>query len=305
MIEWSAEDTPFSLSFSKDGSMLACGHYSGTATVAEARTGSVQAQWDANKSRITRTPEVRFAPNGQIVTTFHNGVSIWDRNGQPVVRELPVPHSSMTQLGSEFLPDGRLLVSCGFQTTAFSMSTFDPADWSRLETYRLAPALTSPGLFAVEPGGTRIASAYGPVFDLDGRTTTNWKSRIMWPGNVECLAWCPGQDTVAFATDQYGIGGVGVVNIGRGRRRWLLRPRKALGEFLTIAFTPDGATMLTGGEQGLIRFTDTSCWAERAALDFAAGWVHAIAVSPDGLTAAAACGTRWEGGGKVVVWDLQ
>ena len=67
----------------------------------------------------------------------------------------------------------------------------------------------------------------------------------------------------------------------------------------TLAFAPDGRTFLSGAADGTVRLWETVSGKQLAAWQWEIGPVNAVAVSPDGLTAAC-------GGDKsaVVVWDL-
>jgi WD40 repeat protein len=65
-----------------------------------------------------------------------------------------------------------------------------------------------------------------------------------------------------------------------------------------VCFAPHGRTLLTGGEDRVVRVWEAGSGQELAALDWQAGKVNALAAAPDGMTAAAACD-----GGKIVVWD--
>lgn len=76
----------------------------------------------------------------------------------------------------------------------------------------------------------------------------------------------------------------------------LLNPSRE--HILGACFTPDARELLTVGSDGRVRAWETGCWTERASYDFQTGLLVSVAVSPDGLTAAAA-GTK-----KIVVWDL-
>lgn len=85
---------------------------------------------------------------------------------------------------------------------------------------------------------------------------------------------------------------------GTGEERFRLPPH-GTASTREFAFTPDGRTLLIG-HGPRVRAFDTASWVERAALDWKAGPVTALAVSGDGLTAAAGTGT-----GRVVVWDFE
>ncbi len=70
-----------------------------------------------------------------------------------------------------------------------------------------------------------------------------------------------------------------------------------------FAWTPDGGRLLAAGPFGVIRLIDAADGRVLAEYDFGIGGVHALAVAPDGLTAAAA-GAGTDRPPVVVVWDL-
>jgi WD40 repeat protein len=84
----------------------------------------------------------------------------------------------------------------------------------------------------------------------------------------------------------------------------------ALGE-ATHKFDPEGVKHCTGwagdaagrvlvtAGQANVRFWDTATWQERAAYDWKIGPVTAVALSQDGMVAAA--GSK---SGKIVLWDV-
>jgi WD40 repeat protein len=66
-----------------------------------------------------------------------------------------------------------------------------------------------------------------------------------------------------------------------------------------LAFTPDGRSVLAAGNDGTTRRLDAATWAETGRWDWKAGKVRSVAVSADGLTAAAGTNT-----GRVILFDL-
>lgn len=66
-----------------------------------------------------------------------------------------------------------------------------------------------------------------------------------------------------------------------------------------LAFHPSGAYVLAAGNDGTVRRLDATTWKQTASYAWRAGKARSVAVSPDGLLAAA--GTDK---GRIVVWDL-
>jgi WD40 repeat protein len=164
--------------------------------------------------------------------------------------------------GAAFAPDGRCIVAVN-------------------ESDALAPRppVDEPGLRLIEPDDGRPVSTLGAV-----------------PGRVDYLTWSPRGDKLA-----------GLV----GHRLWLwdaatgepTGPLMAAGTglFGRPAFHPSGRWLLAGGVNvgGGVYGWDAATGAEGYAFAPPVGPVHAVAVAPDGLRAAA-------GGeaGRIAVWDL-
>jgi WD40 repeat protein len=74
---------------------------------------------------------------------------------------------------------------------------------------------------------------------------------------------------------------------------WQNPSRKALleghqAQVLTLAFSPDGRTLVSGDEGGLAKVWEVSTHRELAALTNHSGWVGSLSFSPDGKTLATA-----------------
>ena len=72
------------------------------------------------------------------------------------------------------------------------------------------------------------------------------------------------------------------------------------GRVTSLAFSPDGKTLLSGSWDKRVTFWDVVTGRSRQSYDWDVGGVRAVAFSPDGLLAAAAGDS-----GRVVVWDVE
>jgi WD40 repeat protein len=68
---------------------------------------------------------------------------------------------------------------------------------------------------------------------------------------------------------------------------------------MSVAYTPDGHNLIAAGEDGRARVWDLVMARWTKVFRWKVGAIYAVAISPDGMTAAA-------GGAKdIVVWDLE
>lgn len=66
----------------------------------------------------------------------------------------------------------------------------------------------------------------------------------------------------------------------------------------TVAFSPDGSRIVSGGNDAVIRIWDAEAFEQRVALPGHESYIHSLAFSPDGRILASGSGD-----GTVRVWD--
>jgi WD40 repeat protein len=148
--------------------------------------------------------------------------------------------------------------------------------------------------FAPNAGAMAIADLSRTVTVRMGASTLP-ESQMRFPSRIRCLGFAPlnQRRLLAIAT-------------GRMVELWDVEGQRTLvtylghrSEVLTLAFSADAGTLLTGSADRTVRRWDTWTGKQQEAWHWEIGRINAVALSPDGMTAAA-------GGEKseIVIWDM-
>jgi WD40 repeat protein len=244
-----------------------------------------------------------FSPDGLTVAAGSNLGQLfhWDAGSGSRLQVVRLGESDGPgRLSVAFAPDGQTL-AVGFRE--------EVSLWT-VSTLRRLSALNRNynGSFASQHPGDCLCLAYSrqeqlvlgernhaTLFDATGRH----HQRLHWPnGWVRAVAFSPDGGTLATARAR----DVALWEVARlaSRRRTLVLPRHA-EEVRAVAFTPDGRALLTGGDDWTVHVWDLPAGQERVSYNWRLGEVAALAVAPDGMTAAVS-GTRKPG---ALVWDLE
>ncbi len=282
----------YSIVFSPDGSTLATG----------ARDGSVFVR-DANghvASLLERGPKVlavhtlSYLPNGAGLvvggesgwTGYRRDANAWSEFGSK---------SSLPVTSLAVLDERIVAIGTGDRNKA-SGGTFEL--WDMVKDRKL------PHTFH-EPNGVRAISA-SPKKKLVAWATGHRKVRVWditspskptdFPQKHDCPAIALSSDGSMLAVTQ--DWNTNIYDLRTKRERAVLKGHK--GQVRSVAFSPDGSTVATGGFDFTVRIWDAATGKERANYKWDIGVVYCITYAPDGFRLAA-------GGdlGRVVVWDAE
>jgi WD40 repeat protein len=282
-------DGVLDIAFSPDGTRIVSGSRDATVRIWDAQTGE---ELRALRGHGSHVRSVAFSPDGRLIASGSQDLSIkvWDSDTGTQVRAFEEHEWPVNSL--VFCPDSKRLVSGSWDGTIKVWDLAAPAHTTTLGGHTTGPSSV---IFSAS-GEYLVSYGMGAIKVYNARTGTEMTRLGNDDDVVPAIGLSP-DGTIIAACDSKDQT-VKIWDVRSGAIFHVLQGHKEAGGASSVLFTPDGAHLVSGGADGMVRVWDVASQTEIRTLRGHVGPVCDVACSPDGNRIAS-------GGqdGTIRVWD--
>ncbi len=292
----------FGVGFSPDGLHLTSVHVAGASTSWGLGHHYAIKTWDLTSLRLEKSVSETLGLETEVLPAFTSDASkvvviardgwskpsaarVWDVGADKVVRTLPTVQNGT--FGASFSRDGTRVAMGGFDNPKLLVQLIDVRTGKVISSTQDKYYDSNGRGIALSLDGTLVAygARGGDVALWSPSTGKTRHVRIATDDVVKnragFMVFSPSGDALAVVSGSNTV----LIDIEKGEERLRIRGHERDGFFDTIrslAFSPDGTRLATGGTDGVVRLWDTASGAQRLALRGHTDDLRGMAFAPNG-----------------------
>ncbi len=278
--------------FSPDGRTLTTIGDDDTIREWQTDTGRELYRWEKDPDLVSNLAR---SPDGQILAAgdYEGVVYLWRADTGQEVRRLQGHKRAVLHV--VFAPDGQMLASTGNDGT---VRLWEVGTGKEIRRFTGHERYANQATFF--PDARTIATTAEDHSVRLWRVTTGEELRRIKTQHLQNNAVAVSPDGRLLLVASVGDQPVQVWDAGTGRELPPFAiPRNEASRIFSLAFAPDGRTLATGGEDGVIRLWEVSSRQERRRFTGHTGWAYRVVFSPDGSRVASVSNDT-----TAVIWNV-